>query len=61
MHFELEPGVGIDCGDLVLRLRDEYGIGVSLYPPDLLRAITHYWIGPREVETLLESIRDVLQ
>jgi len=61
VHFELDTGAGIDCRGLVRRLRDEYGIGVSLYPPDLLRAITHYWIGPREVETLLQSIRDVLQ
>ena len=48
-------------GDLVQRLRDEYGIGLSLYPPNLLRAVTHYWIGPREVGTFLESIRDMLQ
>ena len=61
VHFELEPGVGIECGDLVQRLRDEYGIGLSLYPPNLLRAVTHYWIGPREVGTFLESIRDMLQ
>jgi threonine aldolase len=61
VHFELQPEAGVDRWDLVRRLRDEYGIEVSLYPPNLLRAVTHYWIGPREVETLLESIREILR
>ena len=60
VHFELEPDVGLDPQTLRRRLAEDHQVLVGSYPPMLLRAITHYWVGQREVAALLEAIRSVL-
>jgi threonine aldolase len=60
VHFELAPGCGLTRHDVVDRLRDEHGIGLGLYPPNLLRAVTHYWVGTAAVEALLAALSRLL-
>jgi len=60
VHFELTAEVGLRPEELERRLLEEHGIGVGLYPPDLLRAATHYWVGPDEVGALLDALRKIL-
>jgi len=60
VHFELEARTGIVPEELVRRLDERHGIGLSTYPIHLLRAVTHYWVGSKEVEFFLRAIRDVL-
>jgi threonine aldolase len=61
VHFELAPECGLRPQDFVRRLLEEYGIGLGLYPPDLLRAVTHYWIGPAQVAALQDAVRKILE
>ena len=60
VHFELEPDAAVDPDGLVRRLQDDHGIGIGLYPPSIVRAVTHYWLGKKEVEQLLGAIRTIL-
>jgi threonine aldolase len=61
VHFELDPAAGIGCGDLVRRVHDEHRIRLGADPTNRLRAVTHYWVGRKEVEALLEALRQVLE
>ena len=60
VHFKLEASVGLSPQELVDQLDRQHSMGLGTYPVDLLRAVTHYWLGPREVEMLLSAIRSVL-
>lgn len=60
VHFELEPTTNLTPQDLEARLRERHGIRLSLYPPNLLRAVTHYWVGPAQVEALIEALRQTV-
>jgi len=60
VHFELEPDVGLDPDELRRRLAEDHQVLVGWYPVRQLRAVTHYWVGQREVAALLEAIRSVL-
>jgi threonine aldolase len=60
VHFELTPEIELRPEELERRLLEEHGIGLGLYAGDLLRAVTHYWIGPTEVGALLEALRKIL-
>jgi threonine aldolase len=61
VHFTLEPDCGRTADELVERLASEHGILLIPYHAGLLRAVTHYWIGEREVEALLRGIRLILE
>ena len=60
VHFELEHERRPSPEDLCARLANEYGIGLGTYPPDRLRAVTHYWVGEKEIEKLVEAIAAIL-
>jgi len=60
VHFELTPESGLLPEELGRRLLEEHGIGLGIYPPELLRAVTHYWVGPAEVGALLDALRKIL-
>ena len=60
VHFELGPDAGMQRQVLVDRLRDEHRIWLGTYPTDLLRAVTHYWIGDDEVDRLVRATREIL-
>lgn len=61
VHFELEPASGLTTDALCARLDKEHGIGLSTYPPALARAVTHYWVGEKEVLILVDAIRTLLE
>jgi len=61
VHFELEPGASVTPRELCTRLGDEYGIGLDTYPDDLLRAVTHYWIGEKEVGAFVDAVSAILR
>jgi len=58
--FGLKPDAGIGLEELDRRLTEEYRLPLTGYPPDLLRAITHYWVGKADVEALIEAVRSIL-
>jgi threonine aldolase len=60
VHFELDPALRVSGEDLVRRLQEEHGIGLLSYPPNHLRAVTHYWVGSSEIEQLVRAVRDLL-
>jgi hypothetical protein len=60
VQFELEPAAGISATELARRLHEERRIGLGTYPPDQLRALTHYWVGPAEIRSLVEALRGIL-
>ena len=60
VQFGLEPDVAIDLEELTQRLREEHQLLVGGYPPDTLRAVTHYWVGGSEVEALIGAVRSIL-
>jgi threonine aldolase len=61
VHFELEPASGLTTDALCARLETEYGIGLGTYPPALARAVTHYWVGEKEVLALVDAITAILK
>ncbi len=60
VHFRLDPATNISRERFIERLQDEHGIGLGSYPPDLLRAVTHYWVGRTEVQKFVEGARAIL-
>jgi len=61
VHFELEHGSRISPEALCARLDAEHGIGLGTYPPNLLRAVTHFWVGEKEVGALVDAIAAILK
>ena len=59
VHFALEPELGTTRDELVERLHERHGVWLGTYPPNLLRAVTHYWVGPAEIDKLVSGLRDV--
>jgi threonine aldolase len=60
VQFGLEPGGTVGVEELEKRLREEHGILIGGYPPEMLRAVTHYWVGPADVQALIEAVGAVL-
>ena len=61
VHFELEHGSGLSTETLCARLATEHEIKLNTYVPGLARAVTHYWIGEKEVDALVEAIEAILK
>ena len=61
VHFALAPDTGIDPDRLVTALRERHGVWLGTYPPNWLRAVTHYWVGAVELDRLIHGIADVLR
>ncbi len=57
--FEVKPESGLEHQTLIERLRKEHGVWIGQLG-DRLRAVTHYWIGDREVEALLRGVESLL-
>ena len=60
VHFSLEPGVGLTPGEVCTRLAEDHEIWLGTDVGNLLRAVTHYWVGEKEVARLLEAIAIVI-
>ena len=61
VHFALAPEAGLTPDRLVAELRERYGVWLGEYPPSWLRAVTHYWVGPAEVDRLVMGIEEILR
>jgi threonine aldolase len=60
VQFGLEPGVAISLEELLKRLREEHRLLLVGYPPDMLRAVTHHWVGKTDVQLLIGALGSVL-
>ncbi|MCP3981121.1 MAG: low-specificity L-threonine aldolase [bacterium] len=60
VHFELDASTGLTPEELGRRLQADYGIGMSTYPGNLCRAVTHYWLGKNEVRALVGAVGAIL-
>jgi threonine aldolase len=61
VHFELGDEARIGGEALVRRLRDEQRVLLGAYSSNRLRAVTHYWVGRPEVESLVRGVRKILR
>ncbi len=61
VHFALEPETGLKPADLERHLVRDHGVLLGRYPVDLLRAVTHYWVGKPEARALVDAVRQVLE
>ncbi|HIK46549.1 MAG TPA: low-specificity L-threonine aldolase [Leptolyngbyaceae cyanobacterium M65_K2018_010] len=60
VFFDLAEDVQISPGDLVQTLQVDYGLYLGCYHGRTLRAVTHYWIQPQQVERLVEALGRIL-
>jgi len=56
VFFALADTVAITPAELVTRLSHDYGLHIGGYGDRTLRAVTHYWIQPQQVDRLVEAI-----
>lgn len=61
VFFDLAEGVAISPEDLIKTLKLEYGLHIGGYGSRTLRAVTHYWIEPSQVERLVAAIRAIVE
>jgi threonine aldolase len=61
VFFHLDPESGVAAPDLVRRLRDEFGVWVGGEGRKRLRAVTHYWIGEKEVRAFLDGAAAIMK
>lgn len=61
VFFDLAEGVAVSPEALIKTLRVEYGLHIGGYGGCTLRAVTHYWIEPSQVERLVEAIRAIVE
>ncbi len=60
VFFDLTEAAPVTPSELVKRLGAEHGLYIGGYSDRTLRAVTHYWIQPPQVERLVEAMRAVL-
>lgn len=61
IFFGLEPDLEINAQDISDYLVTELNIFVGVTGESSFRAVTHYWIGPGEVDKLAHGIEEALQ
>lgn len=61
VFFDLAEGAAISPEALIKTLRVEYGLYIGGYGHRTLRAVTHYWIEPTQVERLVAAIRAIVE
>jgi len=60
VFFELEPDVALTPVDVCRQVALEHSILLDIYTPEILRAITHYWVGEQDVDRLVNAIATVI-
>lgn len=60
VFFALADGLSLSSTDLVSRLKQDYGLHIGGYHHRTLRAVTHYWIQPPQVDQLIAAIRAIV-
>ena len=61
VFFSLREDAPLTAAQLIERLRTEHNIWLGSYGGRKLRAVTHYWVQPTDVERCLQAIRDLMQ
>jgi threonine aldolase len=60
VFFELEDGLPLAAEEVTANLRQRANIWLGATGSRSFRAVTHYWIGRREVEMLLDSLTEII-
>lgn len=60
VFFDLTAETDLTPADLVRRLRNDHGLYIGGYGGRTLRAVTHYWIQPQQVDDLVAAVRAIL-
>jgi len=61
VFFELTEDVPLTAEQYLMELRQRANIWLGTNGPRRFRAVTHYWIGPAEIELFLETTRAILE
>lgn len=61
VFFDLADTLPLAPTDLVNRLKQGYDLHIGGYHHRTLRAVTHYWITPEQVNHLIAAIRAIVQ
>lgn len=57
IFFNLENDIPRTAGQIALRLKEDSGIMLGVSGERRFRAVTHYWVGQSEADSLLEHLR----
>jgi threonine aldolase len=60
VFFDLADDVPLTAADVAVQLRELAGVWVGENGSRGFRAVTHYWIGPAEVQLFLDAMKDIL-
>ncbi len=60
VFFQLEDSIRASADEIARELAEDTGIRIGASGPRLFRALTHYWVGAREVDLLLNGLRLVM-
>lgn len=60
VFFDLTEEASLTPAELAGRLREDYGLYLGGYGQHTLRAVTHYWIQPSQVDRLVAAVRAIL-
>jgi threonine aldolase len=60
VFFDLENDLNLAPEQLIKTLKIDYGLYIGGYGDRTLRAVTHYWIEPSQVDRLVEAIRAIV-
>lgn len=59
VFFDLSAAVHLSPSEIIEQIQARYGIRIGLYAGHTFRAVTHYWIKPHHVDTLIEAVKAV--
>lgn len=60
VFFSLSEDVSLTAAEVAATLRQQANVWVGPTGPHSFRAVTHYWIGPDEVNLFLDTLRHIL-
>lgn len=60
IFFALAPDVSLNAPEITTRLQQQANIWIGAESERRFRAVTHYWVGPREIELLLAALEEIM-
>jgi threonine aldolase len=61
VFFRLSQDVPITAKEVAQQLRERANVWLGAWDPRDFRAVTHYWVGPQEVDILLSTLQSILR
>jgi threonine aldolase len=61
IYFDLGPEVPITAPQVARRLREEVRVWIGAESERRFRVLTHYWVGPNEINILLSGLREIMR